>query len=196
MLFFLKPSETFIQSLLAERGAMTYSYPHVGATRSAPPAGWRINHMRLQVGNGRARFDALTEALFSWKLLAIDGLEVFPSALALQPGTDVAILSRHFGIWSVDFCRVIYVLKDEQEQNGAVLRTGFGYGTLPGHAVSGEELFSLEWHPATEEVWYDVYSFSLPATPLVRLVAPLARATQRRFARESLEKAARWAAQS
>ena len=196
MLFFRKPRESSIRSLLAERSAMTYSYPQVGATRSAPPAGWRINHLRLKAGSGRAKFDALAEALFSWKLLAIDGLVVFPSAPALQPGTDVAILSRHFGIWSVDFCRVIYVLKNQQEETGAVLRTGFAYGTLPGHAVSGEELFSLEWHRATEEVWYDVYSFSLPATPLVRLVAPLARATQRRFARESLEKAARLAAQS
>ena len=121
MLFFRKPSESSIRSLLAERGAMTYSYPQVGATRSAPPAGWRINHLRLKAGSGRAKFDALAEALFSWKLLAIDGLLVFPSAPALQPGTDVAILSRHFGIWSVDFCRVIYVLQDEQEEPVSVI---------------------------------------------------------------------------
>lgn len=196
MLFFLKPSETLIQSRLAERSVMAFSYAYVGATRSTPPAGWRINHMRLQVGTGRAKFDALVEALFSWKLLATDGLQVFPSTEKLEQNTDVAILSRHFGIWSVDFCRVLYVLKNQPEQRGNVLRTGFGYGTLPGHAVRGEELFSIEWHTATEEVWYDIYSFSLPATPLVRLIAPIARATQKRFARASLEKAARLAAQS
>jgi uncharacterized protein (UPF0548 family) len=150
--------------------------------------------MRLLVGTGRATFDTVVEALFSWKLLAIDGLQVFPSTSTLQTGTDVAILSRHFGIWSVDFCRVIYVLKDEPEQDGKVLRTGFAYGTLPGHAVRGEEIFSIEWHPATEEVWYDIYSFSLPGAPLVRMIAPIARATQRRFARASLEKALRLAA--
>lgn len=195
MLFLLKPSENSIRSRLAERAAMTYSYPHVGATRSKPPAGWRINHLRLQVGTGRAKFDTVVNALFSWKLLAIDGLEVFPSTPTLDRNTDVAILSRHFGIWSVDFCRVIYLLRDEPEQDGKVLRTGFGYGTLPGHAVRGEEIFSVEWHPATDEVWYDIYSFSLPATPLVRLIAPIARATQKRFVRASLEKAARPAAQ-
>ena len=175
---------------------MTYSYPHVGATRGTPPANWRINHMRFQVGRGRAKFDFLAEALFSWKLLAIDGLEVFPSARLPEPGTDVAILSRHFGIWSVDFCRVIYVLHEAPEQDGKVWRTGFAYGTLPGHAVDGEEIFSVEWHAATQEVWYDIYSFSLPATILVSLIAPMARATQRRFARASLEKAACLAAQS
>jgi uncharacterized protein (UPF0548 family) len=196
MLFVLRPSETSIRAQLTDREAMTYSYPHVGATRSKPPAGWRINHLRLQVGTGRRKFDAVVNALFSWKLLAIDGLQVFPSTSTLDVSTDVAIVSRHFGIWSVDFCRVIYVLRDEPEQDGKVLRTGFGYGTLPGHVMRGEEIFSLEWHPATQEVWYDIFSFSLPATPLVRLIAPVARATQRRFARASLEKAARLGMQS
>lgn len=36
-------------------------------------------------------------------------------------------------------CRVIYVI-DEPE------RSGFAYGTLPGHPESGEELFLLQWH--------------------------------------------------
>jgi uncharacterized protein (UPF0548 family) len=90
---------------------------------------------------------------------------------------------------------VIYVLRDEFERDGRLLRTGFAYGTLPGHAVRGEEIFSIEWHPATQEVWYDIYSFSLPATPLIKLLSPIARATQRRFARASLE-AARLATES
>jgi uncharacterized protein (UPF0548 family) len=196
MLFLLKPSETRIRSLLAERKAMTYSYPHAGATRSTPPVRWRINDMQLRVGQGRAKCDVLVNALFSWKLLAVRGLQVFASTDTIEPGTDVAILSRHFGIWSVDFCRVIYVLRDEPEQNSAVLRTGFAYGTLPGHAVRGEERFSVEWHPATEEVCYEIYSFSLPANSLIKLLSPIARATQLRFARASLEEAARLASQS
>src|SRR5262245_40970454 len=120
MLFLFRPGESLIKSALAERAAMTYSYSHVGATRNSPPAGWRINHMRLRVGTGRRDFDTLVNSLFSWQLLAIDGLQVFPSTPTLQPRTDVAILSRHFGIWSVDFCRVIYVSHDEPEQNGKV----------------------------------------------------------------------------
>lgn len=56
--------------------------------------------------------------------------------------------------------------------------------------MKGEEIFSVEFHPATEEVWYDIFSFSLPANSLVRLAGPIARATQRRFAKASLQKAA------
>lgn len=191
MFFLRRPAEQQVRLLLAERESAPFSYPSVGATRATPPPGWRINHMRALAGKGRLAYEAIAAALFSWQLLAIQGLEVFPSTPAPQPHTNVAILSRHFGIWSVDFCRVLYVLKEEPEQNGKILRTGFGYGTLPGHAVKGEERFSVEWHPATEEVWYDIFSFSLPANLLVRLAAPLARATQRRFARASLKKAAR-----
>lgn len=152
--------------------------------------------MRTLVGKRRTAHERAVAALFSWQLLAIHGLQVFPSTEQPQTGTDVAILSRHFGIWSVDFCRVIYILRDEPEKGGQIVRTGFGYGTLPGHAVRGEEIFSIEWRPATEEVWYDVYSFSRPANLLIHLLSPIARATQRRFARASLEKAARLATKS
>ena len=100
---------------LARRQSAPFSYPQVGATRTAPPGGWRIQHMRALVGTGRRRFGAAVGALLSWKLLAVDGLEVFPSAATLEQGTSVVIYSRHFGIWSFDFCQVLYVLKDEPQ---------------------------------------------------------------------------------
>lgn len=190
MLFLSKPAAPVIRSLLAKRGALPFSYAQVGAARAAPPGGWHINHMRARIGTGRPAHERAVAALFSWRLLAVDGLQVFPSGASLQPDTSVALVSRHFGIWSVDFCRVIYLLKDELGENG-VLRTGFAYGTLPGHAMRGEELFSIEWHPAGEQVWYDIFSFSLPAHALTRLITPVARAEQRRFARASLEQAAK-----
>jgi uncharacterized protein (UPF0548 family) len=193
VLSLFEPDEAFIRSELAARRAMGFSYPDVGATRTTPPAGWRINHMRSLVGKGRARHDALVAPLFSWKLLAVGGLEAFPDVDELEVGTNVALRSHQLGLWSLDFCRVIYVVKDEPEQDGRVRRTGFGYGTLPGHAVRGEEIFSLEWHPESEEVWYEIRSFSRPATALVKLASPIAWAMQRRFAGASLEKARRLA---
>ena len=189
MFFLRRPTDQQVLTLLAARESVPFSYSDVGGTRLSPPAGWRINHMRQFIGTGKAAYEKAVWALFSWQLLAIDGLQVFPCKTPLQPNTDVAILSRHFGIWSADFCRVIYVLRDQPEKSGEILRSGFGYGTLPGHAVRGEEIFSIEWHPGTEDVWYDIYSFSLPANPLIRLLGPVARATQKRFARASLQKA-------
>jgi uncharacterized protein (UPF0548 family) len=144
MFFKIRPTDQKIRSLRDARKELSFSYADVGATRMTPPSGWRINHMRSLLGRGRVVHDKAVNALFSWELLTVGSLEVFATAPGVVPQADVAILSRHFGIWSVDFCRVIYVLNEEPENGGAMLRTGFGYGTLPGHAVRGEEIFSIE----------------------------------------------------
>jgi uncharacterized protein (UPF0548 family) len=52
-----------------------------------------------------------------------------------------------------------------------------------------QEIYSIEWHPASSEVWYEIFSFSQPANLLIRLVSPLARRAQRRFAAASLRAA-------
>ena len=64
---------------------------------------------------------------------------------------------------------------------------GFAYGSLPGHAASGEERFLIEWDPSDDSVWYDLSSFSRPNGWLARLGAPYLRRFQARFARESAE---------
>ena len=169
---------------------MPFSYSEVGATRSTPPAGYRINHMRALLGKGEEVHARAVSALLSWRLLTVAGLEIFPSQPPIEPQTNVALLSRHFarlgGLWSLDFCRVIYILEAQSEHGGAIRRTGFAYGTLPGHAVRGEEIFSIEWHVATNEVWYDIFSFSLPANVLIRLAGPFLRTAQKQFASASL----------
>jgi len=198
MLFMARPTDQEIHARLAAREAMPFSYSEVGATRSTPPAGYRINHMRALLGKGEDVHARAVSSLLSWRLLTVAGLEIFPSQPPIEPQTNVALLSRHFarlgGLWSLDFCRVIYILESQSEYGGAIRRTGFAYGTLPGHAVRGEEIFSIEWHVATTEVWYDIFSFSLPANVLIRLAGPLARAAQKQFASASLCEASRLAA--
>jgi uncharacterized protein (UPF0548 family) len=189
MLFLQRPTEKQIHALLIERESMPFSYSETGATRSTPPRGYRVNHMRALLGKGKEVHARAVNALLSWRLLTVAGLELFPRQPAMRTETGVALLSRHFGLWSLDFCRVIYVLQAEPENGGAIERTGFAYGTLPGHAVRGEEIFSIEWHPATNEVWYDIFSFSAPANLLIRLGGPLARSVQKHFASASVKEA-------
>ena len=78
-------------------------------------------------------------------------------------------------------CRIVYVVDDE----GPVQRFGFAYGTLPEHAESGEERFTVEWHEADDAVWYDIVAFSRPQQLLTRLAYALVRRLQKRFARDS-----------
>jgi len=67
---------------------------------------------------------------------------------------------------------VVYVV-DEPD------RRGFAYGTLPGHAESGEELFLVRHDPATDDVFAVVRAFSRHATWWSRLGSPVTSLVQR-----------------
>jgi len=54
MLFLRRPADKQVHALLTERESMTFSYSAVGATRSAVPPGYGINHMRAFLGEGDA----------------------------------------------------------------------------------------------------------------------------------------------
>ena len=69
-------------------------------------------------------------------------------------------------------CRVVYVL-DEPD------RRGFAYGSLPGHAVSGEEMFGVRFDPVDGGVYSEVVAFSRPARWWSRLGAPVLALAQR-----------------
>lgn len=66
-----------------------------------------------------------------------------------------------------------------------VKRFGFVYGTLPEHAESGEQRFTVEWHEQEDAVWYNILAFSRPQQPLARWGYPFARRLQKRFATDS-----------
>jgi uncharacterized protein (UPF0548 family) len=96
------------------------------------------------------------------------------------------VLLLQAGLWAPAPCRVVYVV-DEPD------RTGFAYGTLPGHPESGEAALTLV-RGSDERVSFVVRSFSRRVDPLARLGAPLARLVQTRVTRryiDALSEAAR-----
>src|SRR5678816_4077636 len=107
---------------------------------------------------------------------------IVPRGVEVKTGSVVAVKARAFGTWSLNACRVVYVIDESR-------RFGFAYGTLPDHVECGEERFLIEWL-LDDSVWYDILAFSRPQHPLVKLSSPLARRLQKRFARESLARMA------
>jgi uncharacterized protein (UPF0548 family) len=102
-------------------------------------------------------------------------------SVPIQVGTDVAVSIHHFGFYSVNACRIVYVVDEEDP----VKRFGFAYGTMAEHAESGEERFTVEWDRDEDTVWYDILAFSRPRQMLARLGYPLSRLLQKRFAEDS-----------
>ena len=90
---------------------------------------------------------------------------------------------NHFGFYSLNACQIVYLINEIAE----IHRFGFAYGTLTEHGETGEERFSVEFHPETGEVWYDLYAFSKPNHPLAKLGYPISRMLQKRFAADSKE---------
>lgn len=175
------PSAEEIQDFVAAQARLNFSYSFVGQTASTPPVDFHVNHTRVMLGNGEVAFHAATSAFERWEQFHVDGLRVCPQETPIKPGEVLAIVIRICGVWWLNACRIIYVIDDA----GPIQRFGFAYGTLPDHAVSGQEQFLIEWDRESDCVWYDILAFSRPRHPLARLGYPFCRMTQKHFARQS-----------
>lgn len=177
-----RPTEAVIRRRLAAQESLPFTYPEVGATRRGAPGGYPLNHHRARLGSGALTYGRAVEAVRRWAMYELSWTTLCWPDAPIRPGVAVGVLVRHLGFWSLNPCRIVYVL----EENGAVERYGFAFGTLPGHAERGEERFTVEWHRGDDSVWYEIFTFAAAHHWLVRLAPPFLRAVQTRFGRESL----------
>jgi uncharacterized protein (UPF0548 family) len=178
MFFPTRPSDQTIQRFIAAQTQNPLSYTEVSATKTGPPPIYTIDHNRIKLGDGPEVFERAVEAIKAWKQFDLGWVSLVPRGTRLEPGVIVAVLAQNFGFWSLNACRVVYLIDEER-------KFGFAYGTLKGHVEKGEERFTIEWQ-ADDSVWYDILAFSKPNKLIVKLTKPLARKLQKRFARDSL----------
>lgn len=181
MLSLHKPSAERLHDLLAAQAKFDLTYSAVGATAAVPPAGYVVDRTRIKLGEGAGTFAAAKAALRRWEHFRLGWVEAWSPETPIQVGQVVAVIARLFGLWWLNACRIVYLV----DEDGPVKRFGFAYGTLPQHAESGEERFTVEWHEQDDAVWYDILAFSRPQQLLARLGYPFARRLQKRFARDS-----------
>ena len=144
------------------------TYAEVGATASALPTGYRHVRASRRIGSGRDRFERAASAVMRYGMLRGAGLRVTATTESAQVGSDVLGRLGPF----VAPCRVVYVVEEPD-------RRGFAYGSLPGHAVCGEEMFGVRYDPADDGVYSEVVAFSRPAAWWSRLGAPVLAVIQR-----------------
>jgi uncharacterized protein (UPF0548 family) len=153
----------------------------VGATAATPPAGYALDHTRIELGLGEAAFHAAKAAMQRWEHFRLGWVEASSPPTPIRAGEVVAIMGHAMGLWWLNACRIVYTV----DEAGPINRFGFAYGTLPGHAESGEERFLIEWDQSDNRVWYDIFAFSKPNSILARLGYPMVRRLQKRFGRDS-----------
>jgi uncharacterized protein (UPF0548 family) len=178
-----EPSDAQIERFLKRQRSLPFSYPEVVASRDGAPPGYPVNHHRGRLGTGQETFARAVEAVRGWKMYETGWTKLCWPEAPVKEGTVVGILGRHLGLWSLNACRIAYVIEGEEP---LLQRYGFAFGTLPGHVERGEERFTVEWDRADDSVSYEVFAFARPAHPLARAGQPFVRLVQRRFAADSL----------
>lgn len=63
MLSLRKPSADSIRRFLAIQAKQSFSYSAVGATATAPPAGYVVDRTRIRLGEGQEVFEVARSAL-------------------------------------------------------------------------------------------------------------------------------------
>ncbi|MDQ3862085.1 MAG: DUF1990 domain-containing protein [Actinomycetota bacterium] len=158
-----EPSDAHIRRFLDDQRSLPFSYPEVGASRDGAPSGYPVNHHRGRLGTGQQTFTRAVEAVRRWKMYETGWTKLCWPEAPITEGTVVGVLGRHFGLWSLNACRIVYVIEEE----GPLLkRCGFAFGTLPAHMERGEERFTVEWYRADDSVTYEIFAFARPAHPL------------------------------
>ena len=178
---FRKPFAETIRQFRQAQATLDFTYSAVGATAKVPPDGYVIDRTRIKLGSGEDIFEAAKSALRRWEHFHLGWVEASPTETPIKAGEIVAVMGRVFGLWWLNACRIVYVV----DEVGPTVRFGFAYGTLPGHAESGEERFLIEWDRSDGGVWYDILAFSRPNYFVTKLAYPLVRCFQKRFARDS-----------
>lgn len=181
MFTFFEPSAEQIEKFLVEQRDLPFSYKEVGASQAQIPPDYPINRHHIQLGAGAETFSRAKDALESWTMYKLAWTRLYPAGAPVVPGEVVCVAANHFFCWSLNPCRIIYVL----EEGEAVKRFGFAFGTLPGHSEEGEERFTVEWRREDDSVWYELLSFARPHHILAKMGFPFVRLFQQKFAKHS-----------
>jgi uncharacterized protein (UPF0548 family) len=162
MFYLKKPARETIQQYLTLRRDDCFSYPAVGATQDKnAPDRFVIDHNRVRLGSGRAVFEQAKAALRWWEMFNLGWIQLCWPETPVEVGNIVGVLARLGGIWSLNLCRVVYII-DEVDNT------------------------TVEWHQADDSVWYDIFAFSRPKQLLAQIGYPVARRLQKRFAVDSM----------
>jgi len=176
-----RPSQLELDEFVNQSRNLPLSYDPVGIAKQSPN-GFNIDQSSAVIGQGDQAFERAKTALAAWRHFELGWVELFPHGASIEPGSVVAVLVRHLGFWSLNGCRVVYRVGDQQIGRSF----GFAYGTLTNHAEEGEEIFGVSLTPESEKVVYRIRAVSRARVALARIGYPFTRLLQQRFRRDSI----------
>jgi uncharacterized protein (UPF0548 family) len=175
-----RPTRREIERFLERSHSLPLSYGLTGIVNDRSVVK-QLDEQIVTIGRGDADFARARLALASWQHFDIGWVEAFPAEMSIDVGTDVAVLIRHLGFWSLNGDRVVYRVGGTDGNS----TFGFAYGTLTNHAESGEEIFEVSIDRQSGDVKYRICAVSWPQSALAWIGQPIVRMLQARFRRDS-----------
>jgi hypothetical protein len=112
MFTLFEPSDKKIKDFLAQQRELPLSYEEVGASKNEIPSGYPINHHRVQIGKGADDFAAAKKAIHRWAMYELEWTRLYPVDAPIEIGEVVCVIVNHGFCWSLNPCRIVYVLEE------------------------------------------------------------------------------------
>src|SRR6266576_1375910 len=113
MFLIRRPNSLAIERFISNSAGLPLSYDRVGIA-GENPTDFKLDEAGAVIGQGEEAFRRARSALMKWRQFELGCVELFHRAAAIEKDTNVAVLVRHVGFWSLNGCRVVYHLGDRE----------------------------------------------------------------------------------
>ena len=138
------------------------------------PHYWFVNQKEECIGKGRDAFERASNALEDLECMELRWL------MHRTEGDTLAVCSRQFF-----FVWLMYANKLLDKQFTAPRQRSISWGTTRRHVLCGEERLTVRWDDVSDEVLFEVKSFSRPRHLFSWAAYPYVILQQKRFARDA-----------
>ena len=153
------------------------NYPGIGFTSEGrTPEGFDRSQTSAALGEGYDTYRRVAEGILNWQIQRRSGLRVRTESGSVESGSRIV---SGFGIGPFRIkapCEVVWVRRPAP--GNTAQSAGFGYGTLPGHPVRGEEAFEVSID-AAGAVTFTITAFSRHSNWLYAAGGAVAKAAQK-----------------
>ena len=171
-----KPDRARLERFVRAQRTLPVTYP-VQSNNLTPTPGFRHTKVLDPLGSGREVFERAVAGLQTWAVYPA-WMTLYPHHAPIREGEVVVLVAGIAPAWTLSAVRIVTVFQTPRQFS-------FTLGTLPQHAVTGAERFSVVWAD-DDSVWYRLEAVSRPRHPLTKLGAPVLRLVQARFAVDSV----------
>src|SRR5687767_15926253 len=101
MFLLQRPSAELVRSFIEQQRRLPFTYSEVGATRGSPPAAYRVDHNRIQLGSGEQTYSRAVAALTRWHQFDLGWVRIATLEIRVEEDAVVAVEIKALGLWSL-----------------------------------------------------------------------------------------------